>query len=158
MMPNETEVIGFYTNVMNELNVGMMADLKSNKMSTKQKNNWVTVEELKGCVNHWKMRVVADGLLERPFKSLFTSQINTIQKYLISLFLMGDIKENPAMQPMWVSRPFISISVHRPLDCAGRQCGAGGGHSHTEHYILLLELRANVLARGIPPAAFRGRP
>ena len=98
MMPDETEVIGLYTNVMNELNVGMMADLKSNKMSAKQKSNWVTVEELKGCVNHWKMRVVADGLLERPFKSLFTSQINTIQKYLISLFLMGDIKENPAMR------------------------------------------------------------
>jgi len=42
----ETEAIGLYTNVMNELNVGMMADLKSKKMSAKQQSDWVTVEEL----------------------------------------------------------------------------------------------------------------
>ena len=33
---------------------------------------------------------------------------------------------------------FISITIHRPTDCADRQDGAGSGHSHTEHYISLL--------------------
>ena len=44
--------------------------------------------------------------------------------------------------------PFISSPIHRSLDCADRQCGAGSDHSHTEYYMLLLLPRPFRLRRG----------
>ena len=60
-----------------------------------------------------------------------------------------------AGKPLWGFPSFISISIriHRPLDCADRQDGAGSGHSHTEHYTLLLRQHVSVLNPAQPTLA-----
>ena len=58
-----------------------------------------------------------------------------------------------AGKPLWGFPSFISISIHRPLDCADRQDGAGSGRSHTEHYTLLLRQHVSVLNPAQPTLA-----
>ena len=89
----DNDILPLYVEYYKELSGTYKKKINTQEKSEKQKENWVSLEELKKVKNIYKRRTMEIIKLDNPIKK----QIDTIQRYLVCMLYIGS-KNNPPLR------------------------------------------------------------
>jgi len=101
LQTTDNDILPLYVEYYKELSCKYKKTIKTQEKSEKQKNNWVSLAELKKVKNMYKKHTIEIIKLKNPSKK----QIDIIQRYLVCVLYIGS-KNNPPLRldfaPMFV--------------------------------------------------------
>jgi hypothetical protein len=112
-MEKHAELIETYRNQMEALGEDLLKQYKSQEKTEAQKENWASLESLRGVVKDYKKEIDKKNLLNK--KDLTRKEFDLIQKWVVGNLYTLDPENNPPLRADYGEMQIIHISDYNKL-------------------------------------------